>query len=278
MEIKHKSYSGERSLYSLKNASLFDVTFLAGESPLKECSSLTLDNCTFKYKYPLWYSKDIIVKNSLFEETARSGIWYSENLSFEDVVFNSPKTFRKSKNITLKNVDFNNAEETLYFCDKVTINNAYIKGDYCLLGSSNIEIVDSTIEGNYCFDNASNIKAKNCTFLSRDAFWNVKDAVIEDSVIDGEYLAWNSSNITFIRCKIISHQGLCYSKNVKLIDCQITNSDLIFEYCENIDADIDVENVSIKNPRSGSIFLSKGCKIIKNEKYIDPNKTKIVIK
>ena len=134
------------------------------------------------------------------------------------------------------------------------------------------------IQGNYCFDNASNIKAKNCTFLSRDAFWNVKDAVIEDSFIDGEYLAWNSSNITFIRCKIISHQGICYSKNVKLIDCQITNSDLIFEYCENIDADIDVENVSIKNPRSGSIFLSKGCKIIKNEKYIDPNKTKIVIK
>ena len=53
MEIKHKSYSGERSLYSLKNASLFDVTFLDGESPLKECSSLALDNCTFKYKYPL---------------------------------------------------------------------------------------------------------------------------------------------------------------------------------------------------------------------------------
>ena len=45
MEIKHKSYSGERSLYSLKNASLFDVTFLDGESPLKECSSLSLDNC-----------------------------------------------------------------------------------------------------------------------------------------------------------------------------------------------------------------------------------------
>ena len=65
-------------------------------------------------------------------------------------------------------------------------------------------------------------------------------------------------------------------KNITLIDCEVVNSDLTFEYCSNINADIVSEIDSVKNPLSGKI-KAKGIKeIIQDDPNIDHSLTEII--
>ena len=56
----------------------------------------------FKWKYPVWYSKNIFMNDCTLFETARSGIWYTDNISLTNCIVEAPKTFRRASNIKLK--------------------------------------------------------------------------------------------------------------------------------------------------------------------------------
>jgi hypothetical protein len=280
--LKEGLFTGERALYNLKDTEIFDSTFEDGESPLKESKNIKLHNVIFKWKYPMWYSKDIYVENSYLLETARSGIWYTENITLVKTMIEAPKQFRRSKNITLIDCQIPNAEETLWNCENIKMTNVSAKGNYLGLNSKNIEIENFQLNGNYAFDGASNIHIKNATMLSKDSFWNCENVVVEDSTIIGEYLGWNSKNLTFINCTIDSEQGMCYMDNIKMINCKLLNTNLAFELCTNIDAKIISHIDSIKNPLSGSIEANSIGEIIQDNMnfrgtVIDNSKTKIKV-
>lgn len=280
--LKEGLFTGERALYNLKDTEIFDSTFEDGESPLKESKNIKLHNVIFKWKYPMWYSKDIYVENSYLLETARSGIWYTENITLVKTMIEAPKQFRRSKNITLIDCQIPNAEETLWNCENIKMTNVSAKGNYLGLNSKNIEIENFQLNGNYAFDGASNIHIKNATMLSKDSFWNCENVVVEDSTIIGEYLGWNSKNLTFINCTIDSEQGMCYMDNIKMINCKLLNTNLAFELCTNIDAKIISHIDSVKNPLSGSIEANSIGEIIQDNMnfrgtVIDNSKTKIKV-
>ena len=71
-------------------------------------------------------------------------------------------------------------------------------------------------------------------------------------MVKGEYLAWYSDGLTLVNCKIIGTQPFCYCKNLKLIDCEMIDTDLAFEKSD-VEAQITTKVDSIKNPRSGRI-------------------------
>ena len=258
-------YVGERALFMLTNAYIEDALFCDGESPLKESLNIDLYKCTFDWKYPLWYAKNINVANCTLNESARSGIWYVDNIVLEKCLINAPKTFRRSKNITLNNCSLEHASETLWSCKDIKIYSCSAKGDYLGMNSENIEVNDLKLNGNYFLDGAKNVVVRDSTLYSKDSFWNTEDVTIINSKIIGEYLGWNSKNLTLINCEISSHQALCYIKGLKLINCKLMDSDLAFEYCEDIDAEVVDEFVSIKNPTSGIIRYKGVEKIIIDE-------------
>jgi len=253
------SYTGERALFMLKNADLENVTFYDGESPLKESQDLSINNCAFKWKYPLWYSNHIIVKNSFLAKEARSGIWYTNHIEMSDCNIEAPKTFRRSTYITLDNCSLVNAEEAFWSCSNVKLNKVNARGDYFMMNANDIEVNELVLDGNYFLDGAKNVVVKNSILNSKDSFWNTENVTVINCKIVGEYLGWNSKNITFIDCDISSLQGLCYIKGLKMVNCRLNDTSLSFEYCEDIDAEIVDEVASIKNPTSGVIKL-KGVK------------------
>ena len=277
-EFKNGTYTGERALFALQDATIEGCVFEDGESPLKEGRNLNVTKTTFRWKYPLWYCQDVEVKNCVIEETARSGVWYTFNIKMTDCLIASPKTFRRSGGITLIDCEIPNAQETLWNCKDIKLKNVKIKGDYLGFNSSDIEIDNMYLDGNYAFDGGRNIVIRNAKLDSKDSFWNCENVEVHDSIIVGEYLGWNSKNITFINCTIDSHQGMCYMKNIKMVNCKLLNTDLCFEFCENIDVDICSNIDSVKNPISGMIKASNIGEIILDEKYIDPKKTRIIIK
>ena len=110
---------------------------------------------------------------------------------------------------------------------------------------------------------------------SKDSFWNCRNVTVYDTVINGEYLAWNSSNLTFVNCTINSLQGLCYVDGLTLVNCKLADTNLCFEYCTNIDADVVSDIVSVKNPISGRIVANSVKELIQDDPAIDLTKISV---
>lgn len=277
-QVKNKVLIGERAMFASLNKEFINCTFEDGESPLKESKNIKVNECSFKWKYPLWYCNDVEVFDTTWDVTARSGVWYTNNLVIRDSKINAPKQFRRCNGIKLNNVEIPNALETMWMCQNIEIKNTHIVGDYFGMNSKNIVLENVIIDGNYCFDGGENIKAFNCVFNSKDSFWNCNNVELHNCKIVGEYLAWNTKHITFINCQLESLQGLCYIDDLKLVDCKIYNTNLAFEFCSNINATILTKVDSIKNPISGYIRVKGFDELILDKKFIDPEKTIIEVK
>lgn len=273
--VKQQVLTGERALFQSKDLQISYSTFADGESPLKESKDIKIDHSMFKWKYPLWYCKNIVVEDSTLFEMARSGIWYTENIHISNTIIEAPKTFRRAKGITLENVTMPNAGETLWNCDEISLKNVIAKGDYFGMNSTNIKIDGFQLVGNYAFDGGKNIEVRNAKMLSKDAFWNCENVTVYDSFISGEYLGWNSKNLTFVNCTIESLQGMCYIDNLVMKNCRLLNTTLAFEY-STVDVEVDSTIDSVMNPTSGTIQAEGISKLIMDKTKIDPERTQII--
>ena len=269
-------FTGERAMFGAKSVNFTNCIFEDGESPLKHSSNLKLNECVFAYKYPLWYANDITLNGGYLEPLARAGMWYSANLSFKDALINAPKSFRKSSQISLENINFSDASETLWGCTDVKIKNVFARGDYFGVNSENLEIDGLNLDGNYCFDGCKNVHITNSKLISKDAFWNCENVTAQNCLISGEYLAWNSKNVTLINCTIKSLQALCYVENLVVKDCIFMDTSLAFEY-SSVDVSTSGAIKSIKNPKSGAIRAAKIDEIIIDENLVDTKGVKIII-
>lgn len=276
--IKQQLLTGERALFKARDKEIRLATFADGESPLKESRDIRLFNSSFKWKYPLWYSQNIELKDCTLFKEARAGIWYTDDLTMNDCIVEAPKTFRRCRNLVLNNVSMVNAEETLWHCQNVTINRGSAKGNYFAMNSSDFKISDFELIGNYSFDGAKNIVIDNARMLSKDSFWNAENVEVRNSFISGEYIGWNSRNIRFINCIIESLQGFCYIDELTLENCNLINTNLAFEY-STVNADVNTIIDSIKNPVAGRITAKDIKEIIFDDpERSDPQKTEIIIK
>ncbi len=274
-EIHQQVLTGERALFGSNDLAVYDSIFEDGESPLKESSDLMLSGCMFRWKYPLWYCRHVDVEHSSWFETARAGVWYTDDIRVRDCVIDAPKNFRRCHGLTLEQVSFSRAEETLWACEDVILRQVFARGDYFAMNTANVEAEDFTLVGNYSFDGAKNVTVKNAQMLSKDSFWNAENVTVKDSFITGEYLGWNAKNLTFENCTIESLQGLCYIDRLVMRNCKLINTTLAFEY-STVDAEITSRIDSVLNPTSGTITAEHIDELILEKDKVDPTKTKIV--
>lgn len=273
-EIRQEYLTGERPLFKGENLKIYDTIFTDGESPLKESSHIELYRSMFKWKYPLWYAKDVLAEDCTWFEMGRAGVWYTDNISVKDALIEAPKNFRRCHGVILQNVDFPNAAETLWHCDGVTMERVTAKGDYFAMNSQNMILYDFQLVGNYSFDGVKNVEIHNAKMLSKDAFWNSENVTVYDSFISGEYLGWNAKNLTLINCTIESLQGMCYIENLVMKNCRLLNTTLAFEY-STVDVEIEGKIDSVMNPSGGSIKADDIGELIIEKDKVDPDATVI---
>ena len=277
-ELKQGYFSGERALFGEHDLKVVDSVFDAGESPLKECHDLVLRGDLFRWKYPLWYCKNVDVEDCTWFEMARAGVWYTDNIRVKNAVIQAPKNFRRCSGLILEDVVFTNPAETLWACKNVRMKNVSAAGaPYFCMNSENLEIDGLTLDGNYSFDGAKNMVIRNSRLLTKDAFWNTDNVTVYDSFISGEYLGWNAKNLTLVNCTVESLQGLCYVENLKMVNCKLINTTLAFEY-SSVEAEISSKIDSVLNPGSGVIRAPAIGELILEKDFIDPGKTRIVCK
>lgn len=274
--LDQQFFSGERALFHSDGLTVTNSVFGDGESPLKESRNLSLSHCIFQWKYPLWYCQHVTVKDSMWAEMARAGVWYTNDISVTDSVIEAPKNFRRCRRLSMKNVSLPHAAETLWSCQDVTMEHVTAAGDYFAMNSENMTISDFVLDGNYSFDGAKNVVIRNARMLSKDAFWNSDHVTVYDSFISGEYLGWNAKNLTLINCTIQSLQGLCYIDNLVMKNCKLLHTTLAFEY-STLQAEIDGSVDSVLNPSGGRITAESIGELILEKDCIDPGKTAIVV-
>ena len=275
--IDQEVLTGERALFRGKDLVIKNCIFDDGESPLKESENIRMEGCLLRWKYPLWYSRNVVVKDCTFFEMARAGIWYTDDISFEDCMFEAPKALRRCRSVKLENVSFCNAAETLWQCDDVSLRNVTAKGDYFGMNTDNVKAEGLKLFGNYCFDGSKNVEISGSKLISKDSFWNTENVVVRDSFITGEYLGWNAKDLTFENCTIESLQGLCYIENLVMRNCRLINTTLAFEY-STVDADITTRVDSVLNPSGGVIRAESIGELIIEKDKVDPEATKIIVR
>ena len=274
-EVRQAYFKGERQLFAESDLYIEDTIFAEGESPLKESKNIKLQGSMFQWKYPLWYSKNVVAEDCTWFEMGRAGVWYTDDLTVNHALIEAPKNFRRCHRLSLNHVSMPNAAETLWHCDGVTMDDVMAKGDYFAMNSQNMKISNFELVGNYSFDGAKNVEVHHAKMLSKDAFWNSENVTVYDSFISGEYLGWNAKNLTLINCTIESLQGMCYIENLVMKNCRLLNTTLAFEY-STVDVEVQGRVESILNPISGIIRADSIGELIMEKDRIDTGKTQIV--
>ncbi len=256
-QINNQEFGGERPLYCEHDLQLNNVTIHVGESSLKETSNIHATDCRFEGKYVFWECRDFSATNCTFAASARSSLWYSENGTLKDCTVEAPKMFRRMKGIRLAGCTFTDAQETLWDCSDIEIENCSMENaDYLGMHAENVKLNNFRLDGNYGFQYGRNIEIHNAVLNSKDALWECENVTVYDSEINGEYLAWYAKNLRLVRCHITGEQPLCYCKDLILDDCTMGDDTILaFEYSD-VQAYITGDVPSIKNPTSGRIHVS----------------------
>lgn len=253
-EIKGKVFPQERALYGEENLRLVDCSFAGeedGESALKECKQIELENCLMQLRYPLWHGEDLRLDRVKMTDTCRASLWYSSNISIERSELFGIKALRECRDIVIKETEIRSPEFG-WRSQNIQVEDSKIEGEYPFFEAKDLSFARVHLKGKYSFQYVENLTVENCVFDTKDAFWHAKNVVVKNSVIKGEYLCWYGENVTLIDCKIIGTQPLCYCKGLKLVNCEMVDADFAFEYSE-VEADLFGRVLSVKNPLSGHI-------------------------
>lgn len=261
--IQSKNYDEERALYAAQDILARDCTFdgpADGESAFKEGRNIEADHCFFNLRYPFWHDSGLKIVNSEMTELCRAALWYSDHVEITGTKLHGIKALRECADVKLRGCDICSAEfgwsvrgAVMADCD--------VESKYFMMRSDHLAFHNVRMKGKYSFQYIADSVFENCEFDTKDAFWHGKNITVRNSVVKGEYLAWYSENITFEHCRIIGTQPLCYCKNLKLIDCEMVDTDLAFER-SNVEATLIAPIVSIKNPMSGHIYVPEAGEII----------------
>ena len=244
--IQDQTFEGERALYQSDGVRIERCVFNDGESPLKESRGIEVADSVFRWRYPLWYCADVTVEGSLWLDTCRAPIWYTDGLTIANGSFQAPKGIRRCQNVVIRDTNFPNAQETLWNCSDVTASHISVNGDYFAKDCENVHIDGLDLTGKYPFDGCRHVGVENARMVTRDAFWK-------------------------------SLQGLCYIEGLTLVDCRLVNTTLAFERCHGIDAEVMGSVDSIANPGSGTIRVGGVGELIQDDPQIDASRVEIVV-
>ena len=264
--ISGQTLDQERALYGLHDATVQSCRFEGpadGESALKECGGLTIDNCDFLLRYPLWHVDDSTLTNCRMTETCRAALWYDNRITIKNSDMGGIKALRECRDMVIEGGS-GTSTEFGWMCERLRIRDFTLTSEYPFLHTTDAEFDGFRLKGKYSFQYTRNLVFRNCILDTKDAFWHAENITVYDSVVKGEYLAWYSTNLRLVRCKISGTQPLCYCKGLILEDCTMEGCDLSFENSE-VTATVNGHIDSVKNPASGSITADSIGEIIVDE-------------
>ena len=268
--IENRQYDEERSLYALKDTLVKNCVFAGpadGESVLKEARNISLENCDFSLRYPLWHVRGFRLDNCKMDDKTRAAIWYAEDGEISGSVLGGIKAVRECANISIRGSEIV-SQEFGWKSSGISLDDCSITAEYLFFDCRDIKLNNVKMKGKYSFQYVENLEIRDSVLDTKDAFWHSKNITVINSVVKGEYLGWFSEGLTLINCAISGTQPLCYCKDLRLIDCTMEGTDLSFEYSD-VKATVRGHIDSVKNPRSGEILADSVGEIIMGDAVME---------
>ena len=269
----------ERALYGIRHALVQNCAFdgpADGESALKEAADVTVLDCAFRLRYPLWHVHGGRMAGCTLTDTCRAALWYAEDMGIENSTLGGIKALRECDRVTLTGCTVSSAEFG-WLCRGVELTDCSVAGEYPFFMTRRLHLRGVKLTGKYSFQYVEDCTISDSYLDTKDAFWHAKNITVTDSTVKGEYLGWYSENLTLVRCRIEGTQPLCYCKNLTLIDCEMAGCDLSFEN-SSVTATVHGHVDSIKSPASGRIEVDSVGEIVYERAPVDGQGCRIVIR
>ena len=103
----------ERALYGLRDTVIRNCNFKGpsdGESALKECRNITVEDCRFHLRYPFWHVTGASISRIAMTETCRAAMWYDRDLHVKDSILGGIKAFREMDDCSLERCGIDSKE------------------------------------------------------------------------------------------------------------------------------------------------------------------------
>lgn len=152
-QIINQTYDEERALYHLEHTDVIGCTFAGpadGESALKEARDVTVRDCRFSLRYPLWHTLRFTLEESHLDELTRAPIWYAQEGRIVNTVIDGVKCLRECSGIALRGCTVNSPEFG-WRCREVGIDDCTVTSEYFLFETKGGEIDRLRLEGKYSF-------------------------------------------------------------------------------------------------------------------------------
>lgn len=265
-KITGQAFDKERAFYGRCGIVLSDCRFdgpADGESALKECTDVAVQNCFCNLRYPFWHDHYITIENTELTPLCRAALWYSDHISVSDSRLHGIKALRECRDAALTGCDIVSPEFG-WSVRNLRMEDCTAESEYFLMRSEQVFCSGLELRGKYSFQYVRGAELENCVLNTKDAFWHSENVTVRNSVVNGEYLAWYSDHLTLINCRITGTQPLCYCTNLRLINCELTGADLCFEKSE-VEATLTAPVDSIKNPLRGTIAVPQLGELIRDD-------------
>lgn len=272
--IENQTFDEERALYGSKNLLIKNVRFdgpADGESAVKECADIEVEDCFCNLRYPFWHVHGLKISGTEMTEFCRAALWYSDGILIKDSKLHGIKALRECADAEIYNCDIVSPEFG-WSVKGIKMTDSTAQSEYFMMRSEDIVFENVDFKGKYSFQYIKNATFESCKFDTKDAFWHGENITVKNSVIKGEYFAWYSKNLTLVNCTVIGTQPFCYCLGLKLVNCRMEGCDLAFEKSET-EAEITTRVDSIKNPYKGTITLAAVGEIIRD----DPDSDGVII-
>lgn len=263
-----------------------------------------VQNKTFDEERALYGSKDILVKDCLFDGPADGESAFKEcsDVQVEHCFFNLRYPFWHDHGLEIVDSEMTEfCRAALWYSDHIEISNSRLHGIKALRECREVKMKDCDIVSPEFGWSVRGIKMENCTakseyFMMRSdnlhfqnvdmqgkySFQYIENAVFENCRFDTKDAFWHAKNIV-VRNSIVKGEYLAwYSENVTFENCRIIGTQplcycrgLRLVNCEMTDTDLAFERseveadimtpvISIKNPLSGHITVPAVGEVIRD--------------
>ena len=263
VEITNKTFDEERALYGRQDIRISNCRFdgpADGESAMKECRSVQVENCYFNLRYPFWHVDELSLSASELTPLCRAALWYTNDVEICDTKLHGIKALRECSNVHVSGCDIVSPEFG-WSVRGIRMEDTTAESEYFMLRSEDLAFHNVRLKGKYSFQYIRNGVFENCILDTKDAFWHAEKVTIRNCIVKGEYLAWYSKGLTLENCRILGTQPFCYCENLVLRNCEMEETDFSFERSD-VEAHVTTPILSVKNPRSGHIYAPAVTEII----------------
>ena len=161
--VENKIFDEERALYGKTKLHLKNCRFdgpADGESALKECRDIQVEDTLFNLRYPLWHVRGLKVGGSELTSLCRAALWYCSHVDVSGSRLHGIKALRECSDVSMADCDILSTEFG-WSVRNMNMRHCTVEGAYFMLRSENLKLYNVQFKGKYSFQYIKNSIIEN---------------------------------------------------------------------------------------------------------------------